>query len=59
MQFETAEESEVAFYLTDEKHNMECVKKLTVPAGKQEMDLKLNLFDIYKIVIKPIKKDKT
>lgn len=56
LQFETTEESEVSFYLTDGTHDAECVKKATVPAGKQTLNLKLNLFDIYKIVVKPTTK---
>ena len=57
LQFHVACESQLSVYLTDQTRNMELMKTVTVPKGEQTMELPLNLFDIYHIVIASIDKE--
>ena len=54
LQFRAARKSEVSVCLSDQNRNMELVKTVTVEQGEQTLELPLNLFDIYHIVIAPI-----
>ena len=53
LRFDAACKSQVSFFMTDEKHNMECVKTIEVSKGEQVIPLSLKLFDIYHIVMLP------
>ena len=54
LRFHAACESELSVYLTDQNRNMELMKTVTVQPGAETLELPLNLFDVYRIVIKPV-----